>query len=1291
MTLARISFVKASRRAQRSVSLAALALTGTAITCVPMAARAQTRWTGAASTDWFDPANWDSNAVPTAADPTIIDIATPHAAIIDGADAATGDLTVGQDATGDLTIRNAGTLGSVNGTIGQDAGSSGTVTVQAANSAWSLTQELTVGDLGAGSLAIGDGAKVTDGYATIGASGAGVGHVTVDGANSNWSNNGYVYVGGSQTPGGQGTLTIENGGIVDAGGMDIGAGIGSGGTVTVEGAGSGLNNGNGALAVGTYGNGKLSILDGGTVLTYNLYIGALTSDPAHVGTGIVELDDANSTLYVSNGVYVGGDNNIDPGSGTSGTLLVHSGSALKTTGDFIVGSSAGATGDVEVSGAGSTLTHMGDLFIGAAGGAGTVKFLAEGQGSAGDVVLGLGTQSSGTLLVDGAQTKLTADDLVVANQGNGTATVSGGGEIDAVALIAGSDTGTTGTVKVTDAGSRLNLSGDAAIGSGGTASLSILAGATATDQDAYLGTDIGAGSVTVDGAGSVWTTNAALSVGAAGKGTLNVQNGGKATSGHAEIGAGPKADGTVDVTGAGSTWATTDLIDAYSGTGMMTVEKGGTVTASTVDIGLGANSSGTMAVTGPGSSLTSTGLMDVGLGGTGTMTVEDGASAGTDVGDIGLQAGGTGTVTVDGAGSSWKNNSLTVGDAGTGTLNVRNGATVIAASSVAAYEANSSGTIDVDGAGSSLTLGSIVLGRYGTGTLTVSNGATLDDLPGVTLAQNTGSVGTLNIGAGAASPAAGAGDVKISVIGFGAGAGTINFNHTDQDYQFTPGMSGAGTINQIAGVTHLVSDSSGFSGTANVTGGTLYVDNHLGAGLVSVTGGGTLGGTGSIAGLVGIGAGATLLGVEGQTLTIDDLQLGVGANVDVTLDTPGGGALFNVTGDLQLNGTLNVSAPGAFGPGVYSLFTYTGPLGGAGLAIGSTPAGISASDLSIQTSVAGQVNLVDAKPLDRLFWDGDAAGSANNHAVDGGSGVWSAAGANWTDVGGAGNGAMAPQPGFAIFENKSGIVTVDASAGPVAVTGMQFATDGYVVVGDPITLTDPNSVIRVGNGSAAGAGYVATIESALTGTGGLNKTDLGTLVLGGTNSYTGGTTVSAGTLQIGDGSAGGYASVLGKIVDNAQLVFDNQASPTETSNDISGSGSVRIRGTTILTGTGSYTGGTAIDAGARLYVGSNGTIGSIVGNVANSGELVFNRSDDFTFGGVISGTGIVFQNGGGRTVLTGVNTYTGETGIADGTIALAGNDRSRRPARSMSATAARSTSRRPRPVPPSSPWRATAM
>jgi autotransporter-associated beta strand protein len=105
---------------------------------------------------------------------------------------------------------------------------------------------------------------------------------------------------------------------------------------------------------------------------------------------------------------------------------------------------------------------------------------------------------------------------------------------------------------------------------------------------------------------------------------------------------------------------------------------------------------------------------------------------------------------------------------------------------------------------------------------------------------------------------------------------------------------------------------------------------------------------------------------------------------------------------------------------------------------------------------------------------------------------------------------------------------------------------------------------------------------------------------------------------------------------------------------ISGTGPFTIagNGTAILSAANTYTGGTTVNSGATLQIGSGGTTGSILGNVTDNGTLAFNRSDSATFAGVISGSGQLVQAGTGTTILTGTNTYSGGTTITGGTLQI---------------------------------------
>jgi fibronectin-binding autotransporter adhesin len=144
--------------------------------------------------------------------------------------------------------------------------------------------------------------------------------------------------------------------------------------------------------------------------------------------------------------------------------------------------------------------------------------------------------------------------------------------------------------------------------------------------------------------------------------------------------------------------------------------------------------------------------------------------------------------------------------------------------------------------------------------------------------------------------------------------------------------------------------------------------------------------------------------------------------------------------------------------------------------------------------------------------------------------------------------------------------------------------------------------------------------------------------------------ISGGTL-IGDtNSLQGPA-----ITNNAELVF-NQSFTGTYAGSIGGSGAVTVQGggTVTFTGANIYTGGTTID-GATLQLGNGGASGSILGDVTNNGTFAINRSDTFTFGNTISGTGAFVQAGTGTTVLTGNSTYTGATTVSAGTLRVSGS------------------------------------
>ena len=172
---------------------------------------------------------------------------------------------------------------------------------------------------------------------------------------------------------------------------------------------------------------------------------------------------------------------------------------------------------------------------------------------------------------------------------------------------------------------------------------------------------------------------------------------------------------------------------------------------------------------------------------------------------------------------------------------------------------------------------------------------------------------------------------------------------------------------------------------------------------------------------------------------------------------------------------------------------------------------------------------------------------------------------------------------------------------------------------------------------------------------GLIKNGFGTMTLSGANTYTGTTTVSAGTLQVGSGGTSGTLGT-GDVTNNASLVFDRSDALT-VANKISGTGTLTKTGagTLVLSAANSYTGVTTISSGT-LQVGNGTDAGSIAStsSITNNGALVYNvGAGNRSYTGVISGSGSLTQNSAGGTLtLTKNQTYTGETVVNQGVLKL---------------------------------------
>ncbi|EBR9237997.1 fibronectin-binding autotransporter adhesin ShdA [Salmonella enterica subsp. enterica serovar Anecho] len=168
-----------------------------------------------------------------------------------------------------------------------------------------------------------------------------------------------------------------------------------------------------------------------------------------------------------------------------------------------------------------------------------------------------------------------------------------------------------------------------------------------------------------------------------------------------------------------------------------------------------------------------------------------------------------------------------------------------------------------------------------------------------------------------------------------------------------------------------------------------------------------------------------------------------------------------------------------------------------------------------------------------------------------------------------------------------------------------------------------------------------TLDNNVTGEGQIVKSGSDELIVTGDNNYSGGTTISGGTLTAD------HADSLGSgDIDNSGVL---QVGEGELENTLSGSGSLVKTGTGELTlsGDNTYSGGTTI-SGGTLTVDHADSLGS--GDIDNSGVLKVGEGE---LKNTLSGSGSLVKTGTGELTLSGDNTYSGDTTIADGTLIAA--------------------------------------
>ena len=383
-----------------------------------------------------------------------------------------------------------------------------------------------------------------------------------------------------------------------------------------------------------------------------------------------------------------------------------------------------------------------------------------------------------------------------------------------------------------------------------------------------------------------------------------------------------------------------------------------------------------------------------------------------------------------------------------------------------------------------------------------------------------------------------------------------------------------------------------------------------------------------------------------------------------------GNDLITVAGVLNVSGTnvidvaplgASLSAStykliqcGSLGSGGTNNFLLTGTLGSSLQAV----INVTSTEVDLIVSAAGGTQRI---------WIGD--GSANN---------WDYTTTNWLngtapDFFNDGNfvtfddtGSQNPpvnltttlQPA-AVFVNAAGNF-IFSGTGKISGTGTLTKTNSGVLTilttNNYTGVTTINAgTLRLGNGAAAGSiggnliqnsGTLVlnqpgstTFSNTISGAGNFVQAGSGTTILTASNSYSGSTTVSNGTLQLNTGAWFGS----GNITNNGLLAFNHSGSLTVGA-AIDGTGAVTLRGggTLTVTGNNSYSGGTTVSNGTLLV---NNSAGSGVG----SGALVVSSGATLSGSGSIGGavtinSGGIFAPGNPTGTLTVSNNFTAVSG-----------------------------------------------
>jgi len=513
--------------------------------------------------------------------------------------------------------------------------------------------------------------------------------------------------------------------------------------------------------------------------------------------------------------------------------------------------------------------------------------------------------------------------------------------------------------------------------------------------------------------------------------------------------------------------------------------------------------------------------------------------------------------------------------------------------------------------------------------------------PSYTLSGGTFSVGTGGFSIGADTAGSGSSTFTLSGSGKLLSASTIGGSQgagARQNFVFNGGTLAAAWIDMTKLTTS--GTTTGVAATLTNNGGTLAPGDLGTSGYTGITGGYTQASTGTLA-----------IDLGGTTAS--------GAFQDAA--NSGYFDKLTVTGTATMGGTLavnliNGTSGATFVPSASNSFTIlTG-----GTVTGAFASGTTVSLTNDPFFGTMAVNITG----NSVYLNGYQTG--NEYTVTGGIATWGSSGtSNWTKgvdpsstTLGAKFGAIGGGGAVALDQDRTvGVLLFDSTNGYI-LSGANTLTL-QAPVGSPagITVNSGTHTITTAVTLASNLGFSGSngTQLIISGnvSGGSNNLTVagGNLTLAGNNTYAN-TTISSGTLQIGNGGTSGNLGS-GTATDNSSLVF-NRSDAVNLATGIAGTGALIQAGPgqLTLTGSNSYSGATTVSSGT-LQIGNGGTVGSIGAtsgvSVASGATLVFNRTDSYggSFTPAISGSG-------GVVLATGTLTLTGNNSNSGGTTVNAG-------------------------------------